>query len=118
LTPIVYAPNINTHDDSQESDHRASSSLDEATKAALADKKGKVALTDNNLPLVAEDNGAEAINSIQPWTEDPPTLEGNIHTCISEDLPRNDPPPGFAPLGFHLVQGDQDNLSRRPTKSA
>jgi hypothetical protein len=38
---------------------KATSSLDEATKTALADKKGKVILTENTCPAIAETNVAD-----------------------------------------------------------
>jgi hypothetical protein len=89
---------------------RASSSLDKARKVALKYKKGKAALTDNTYPLVAENNGVETINNKHPHTEDSPTPEGSVHTCISECLPRNDSPPGLPPMGNLLAQWTQKHI--------
>jgi hypothetical protein len=57
----------------KEANTRANSSLDVATKATLAAKKGKVTFVDNILPLTARNNGSEAANSKRPRTEDLPT---------------------------------------------
>lgn len=50
----------------------------------------------------------QSTTSTLAWTT--PTPEGNIHTCNSEDLSRDDIPSGFTPTGPHLVQEDTDNL--------
>jgi hypothetical protein len=91
LAPTVCAPKTNTHDGSKKVTTRASSSMDEATKAALVDKKGKAVLADDTLSATVENNETGAVNSKHPRIEDPPTLEGNIHTCSSENPPRRCP---------------------------
>jgi hypothetical protein len=52
---------------------RATCSLDEATKAALADKKGKVVLADNTLPATIETDKTSPPNSVHSRNEDPHT---------------------------------------------
>jgi hypothetical protein len=59
---------------------KAAPSVDEAAKAALAEKKGK----------------ALADNTHQGAGEDEHTPEGTLHTCSSEGQPQV-PPLGFAP---------------------
>lgn len=82
---------------------RASSSLDEATKVALVDKKGKATLAEETLPTITE-NKIEAVNNKNARSKYPPTPEGNIHTCIFGDLPHDDPPAGFAPIAHLTAQ--------------
>lgn len=75
---------------------KATTSLNDAAKATLVEKKGRVALADGT-PQVAPENNDGAINSKHPRTEHPPTPEGTICTCSSEDLPwtpRQVLPPG------------------------
>jgi hypothetical protein len=60
----------------------ATSSLDEAVMAGLADKKGKTVLVDSTLPATV---GIGPANSVHPRNEDRPTPEDNIHT-YTEDL--------------------------------
>ena len=52
---------------------RANTSLDDATKVTLVDKKGKSALTEDTLHVAAENNETGALDSKHPRTEDPPT---------------------------------------------
>lgn len=52
---------------------RATSSLDEATKAAPAEKNGKLVLADNTLPTVAEIDRTDTSNNKHPCTKDPHT---------------------------------------------
>jgi hypothetical protein len=66
---------------------KATTSLDDTAKAALAEKKGKVALA-HDVPQEAPENDG-AVNRKRPRTENPPTPEGTIHTCSYEGLPRN-----------------------------
>jgi hypothetical protein len=73
---------------------RPTTSLDEAAKTALAEKKGKAALADA-APQGAPGND-EAINNKHPPTEHPLTPEGTVRTCSSEGPPQ-DVPPGFTP---------------------
>jgi hypothetical protein len=65
---------------------KATTSLDNTTKVALTEKKGKVALT-RDVPQEAPKNDG-AVNSKRPRTENPPTPEGTIRTCSYEGLPR------------------------------
>jgi hypothetical protein len=74
---------------------RAITSLDDATEATLAEKKGKTTLTDE-APQAAPKNNDRAINNKHPQTEDPPTFECTVCTCSFEDIPRN-VPSGFTP---------------------
>lgn len=73
----------------------ATSSLDEAVMAGLADKKGKTVLVDSTLPATV---GIGPANSVHPRNEDRPTPEDNIHT-YTEEIPLGDTPPGFPPMG-------------------
>jgi hypothetical protein len=75
---------------------RASTALDDATEAAIAEKKGKATLTSDTLQTTTK-NEAGALNRKHPRTKDPLTPEGSIHTCSSEDPPWDDVPPGFSP---------------------
>jgi hypothetical protein len=88
---------------------RATTSLDDASKATLIEKKGKAVLADNTLPNVAETNKTGPANSKHPCDEDGPTPKGSIHT-YTDDLPLEDSPPGFPPMGPHPVQEEQDNF--------
>jgi hypothetical protein len=72
---------------------KATTSLDDATKVALTEKKGKAAL-DGDVPHEALED--KVVNNKRPRMENPPTPEGTVHTCSSEGLPWN-PPPGFTP---------------------
>jgi hypothetical protein len=73
---------------------KATTSIDNAAKAALlAEKKGKAALV-GDVPHEALEDGA--VNSKRHRQENPPTPKGTVRTCNSEGLPRN-PPLGFTP---------------------
>jgi hypothetical protein len=75
---------------------KATTSLDDATKVALTEKKARQpSLT--MPPQDAHKNYDGAINNKRPQTENPPTPEGTARACSSEGLPQ-DPPPGFTPL--------------------
>jgi trehalose/maltose hydrolase-like predicted phosphorylase len=52
---------------------RATSALDEATKAALAEKNGKPVLADNTLPDAAKIDMTDTFNNKHPRTKDPHT---------------------------------------------
>jgi hypothetical protein len=67
---------------------KATTSLDDAAKAALTEKKGKAALT-RDAPQDAPENNDGAVNDKCPRTENRTTPEGTVHTCSSEGLPRN-----------------------------
>lgn len=71
---------------------RPTTSLDEAAKTALAEKKGKAALTDAAPQGVPDD----VVNIKRPLTEHPPTPEGTVRTSSSEGLPQNTSQ-GFTP---------------------
>jgi hypothetical protein len=72
---------------------KATTSLDDAAKVALAEKKGKTTLV-GDVPHQALKDGA--VNNTRPRTENPPTPEGTVRMCSSKGLPRN-PLPGFTP---------------------
>jgi hypothetical protein len=55
-----------TRDGPQESDTRANTSVDDATKAALSDKKGKAILADDALQAATENDGV--LNNQHPQT--------------------------------------------------
>jgi hypothetical protein len=95
LVPIVRATTTKPAMASKKTTTRASTSQDDATKAALTEKKGKAALVDDTLQVVAENVEAGVINTKQPRIKDPPTPEGTIRMCSSEDPPRDHVPPGF-----------------------
>jgi hypothetical protein len=78
-------------------------------KAALVEK-GKASCTNDTLPAAAENNEAGAINSKHRRTKDPHTPEGSIHTCSSEDHPRDDVPSGFAPVGAADIIEEGEDL--------
>jgi hypothetical protein len=86
---------------------RATSSLDEATRAALAEKKGKAVLIDNTLPAAAETDRPEVVNNRHPHIEDP-TPEGSIHTCNSKDL---------LAMAYHLGSHQWDPTQSKRTKT-
>jgi hypothetical protein len=65
---------------------RASSSLDEDTKVALVDKKGKATLAEETLPATTE-NKIEAINNKNPRSEYPSTGKAAfIHVALGTSL--------------------------------
>jgi hypothetical protein len=80
----------------------ATTSLDDAAKAALTEKKGKAALV-SEVPQEAPENDG-AVNSKHPHTENPPTLEATVRTCSSEGLLRN-PSLGFTPRRLNILSG-------------
>jgi hypothetical protein len=89
---------------------RASTSLDDIDKVALVEKKGQAVLADTTLPVTDETDKIGVANNKHPRAEDPiHTPEGSIHT-YPEDLPHEDIPLGFASMGAHLVQVDEDNF--------
>jgi hypothetical protein len=73
---------------------KATTSIDDATKAALlAENMGKAALI-GDVPHEALEDGA--VNNKRHLQENLPTLDSTVRTCSSEGLPRA-PPSGFAP---------------------
>jgi hypothetical protein len=63
---------------------KATSSLDDTTKAALAEKKGKATLV-SDVPHEALDDGV--VNSKQPCSENPPTLRAPFaHAALKDYL--------------------------------
>jgi hypothetical protein len=75
------------------------SSLYDASRAALAGKKGKAVLADNTLPAAVETDKIGPANNEHHRNEDPPhTPEDNIHT-YTEEIPLGDTPPRFPPMG-------------------
>jgi hypothetical protein len=71
---------------------KATTSIDDAAKAALLTEKNDKATLIDDVPHEALED--EAINSKRHRQENPPTLEGTFCTCSSEGLPRA-PLPGF-----------------------
>jgi hypothetical protein len=71
---------------------KATTSINDAAKAALLAKKKVKALTDNTPQEAFED---DAVNS-KRQRQDNPTPDGIVRTCSSEGAPQA-PPPGFAP---------------------
>jgi hypothetical protein len=63
---------------------RASTSLDDATKATLVEKKGKEVLANATLSVVAENNETWAINRKHPWTEDPLLPKASFRHAIQK----------------------------------
>jgi hypothetical protein len=81
-------------------------------KLAMAPKKvtTKASSLDNATKVALVDNETGTVNSKHPRTKDPPTLEGSIHTCSSEDLPHDNAPPSFVPAAHLPAQGAEDIL--------
>jgi hypothetical protein len=75
LPPIVRDTTKQSRDGPKKATSKATTSLDDATKASLTDKKCKAALT-IDAPQDAPENNNEAVNSKHPRTENPPSLGG------------------------------------------
>jgi hypothetical protein len=73
---------------------KATTSLDDAAKAALVKKKGKATLVGDAAQDTPKNDGV--INNKRPKSENLPTPEGTVRMCNSEGLPQN-PSPGFTP---------------------